>query len=450
MNDSHSLPTHSLEAEQATLGALLFDNKALSRIEDVLTEDDFYSTRHGRIFAAIVRLVGAGKGADALTVGEELATGDTESRVELLQYLVQLLDSVPRTSGIHDYAEKVRDYARRRALIAAADEAAATARSEPDTGAAIDAITSTFATLLRAQVSDAPTPIAEVAIECLDHSSELQNGTAASGWPIQIPWLNRALNGGFKPGSLYVLAARPSVGKSSLAQSFGLVTSVAGLPTAFLSLEMTKLEVGQRGVANMGGVSYQALQTGTMSDEEWGRAVDATEALSKISFYIDATPSLTLRQVRAKAKSVKGLKILIVDYLQLMAGTRRDGNRNAEVEEISRGLKALAKELGIAVLALAQLNRQVESRGENKRPRLSDLRDSGAIEQDADVVMFIWPVRDLVDAEGRMIIGLGIDKNRQGRLGEIGLDFFGDTQRWSQSSDDIRPVPPVRSRGNDL
>ena len=167
------------------------------------------------------------------------------------------------------------------------------------------------------------------------------------------------------------------------------------------------------------------------------------ERLARLPFFVDDQPALMLRDIRIKAKSVKGIKVLILDYLQLCASTRRDGNRNSEIEEISRGLKTLAKELGIAVIALSQLNRDVEKRA-NKRPMLSDLRDSGAIEQDADVVMFVWPVREF-EGEGRRILGLGIDKNRQGRLGEVGLDFYGDTQRWGESTADIRP--PVQARG---
>ena len=173
-----------------------------------------------------------------------------------------------------------------------------------------------------------------------------------------------------------------------------------------------------------------------MKDDDWSRASDAMEKLAHLPYFVDDQPALTLREIRMKAKSIKGLKVLILDYLQLCAGSRRDGNRNSEIEEISRGLKALAKELGIAIVALSQLNRDVERRA-SKRPTLSVLRDSGAIEQDADVVMFMWPVREF-ESEGRRVIGLGIDKNRQGRLGELGLDFFGDTQRWAESTADIR------------
>ena len=260
--------------------------------------------------------------------------------------------------------------------------------------------------------------------------------------------LDRLLNG-LRAGGLYILAARPSVGKSSFAESIALVLAGNGLPVLFCSMEMAEGEVADRAIANLGGVSYSALLTGQMDAVDWQHSTEAIEALSRMPFHVDDEPALTLRSIRAKARSIKGLRLLVIDYVQLAASTRRDGNRNSEIEEISRGLKALAKELGIAVLALSQLNRDVEKRT-NKRPGLSDLRDSGAIEQDADVVMFLWPVRDFTETEGRKILGLGIDKNRQGRLGEIGLDFYGDNQRWAQSTADIRNTPPARGNGGDL
>ena len=223
----------------------------------------------------------------------------------------------------------------------------------------------------------------------------------------------------------------------------------AGLSTLFLSLEMLEGEVTDRGVSSAGRVSYGAILTGTMDRENWSRTTEALDQFGRLPFRIDDQQALTLREIRIKAKSIKGLKVLVLDYLQLCAGagTRRETNRNSEIEEISRGLKALAKALGIAVLALSQLNREVGQRS-NKRPRLSDLRDSGAIEQDADVVMFLWTVREF-EAEGRRVIGLGIDKNRQGRLGEISLDSYGDTQRWGESTAAIRPPVAPRGQRND-
>ncbi len=447
MNAPTKLPTYSIEDERAVLGALLTDNRLLGRLQG-LAESDFYGSRNANAFAAISRLIASGEVADVLTVRQQLATGNEEADREMVGYLVELVDAVPSLSNVRAYAAAVRKHAERRALITAADEAQSLAWTEPDTTLAVDTITTRFGALLRKSSAKGPRTLAEIALERMEYYTALEEGSVVPGWSTGLPWLDRTLNGGLRAGSLYILAARPSVGKSSFAQSMGITLAGAGLPTLFLSMEMGESEVADRGVANLARVSYSALLTGKMSGDDWNRASEALERMAKLSFRVDDQPQLKLSEIRAKAKSVKGLKVLVVDYLQLSDSTRKDGNRNSEIEAISRGLKALAKELQCAVIALSQLNRDVEKRS-SRRPTLSDLRDSGAIEQDADVVMFLWPVSD-VDAHGRRLLGLGIDKNRQGRLGEIGLDFDGDTQRWEQSSKDIRPGVSARSKGGDL
>ena len=438
----------SCEAEQSVLGGLLLDNSAWDRAADIVVERDFYSAQHRMIFAAMAQMIVACKPADVITVFEALQRVGKAEDSGGMPYLNSLAQSVPSASNMRRYAEIVREHAARRALIATADEALTLTRQQGNLGETIDRITTMFGELQRHQVRKMPRAIADIAIERLDHYTALEEGSVIAGWPTHIPALDARLNGGLRAGGLYILAARPAVGKSSFAQSLGLALAGDDLPTLFLSLEMGDTEVADRGVASAGRVSYSALLTGKLNDDGWGRASEAMERLGRLPFFVDDQPALTLRDIRIKAKSVKGLKVLILDYLQLCAGTRRDSNRNSEIEEISRGLKALAKELGIAVIALSQLNRDVEKRG-NKRPALSDLRDSGAIEQDADVVMFLWPVREF-EAEGLRIIGLGVDKNRQGRLGDVGLDFYGDTQRWGESEADIRPPVPSRSHKDDL
>lgn len=437
----------SNEAEQGVLGAVLFDNRAWDRIADLLVEADFYSPAHREAFAAIGRLIVSGHPADAITVSDELLQAPAAASIDLA-YLNGLAQSVPSAANARRYAEVVRKHAARRSLIATLDEALLTAREQPDVAGAVDEISTKLGQLQLGRSTAAPRSIAEIAVGRVEHYEALERGEVAAGWPTHIPALDARLNGGLRAGSLYILAARPSVGKSSLAQRLGLGLAGDGLPTLFLSMEMDATEVADRAVASSGRVSYSALLTGKMDHEHWARATEAIEHLARLPFHVDDEPALTLRAIRAKAKSIRGLKVLIVDYLQLCAGRRRDGNRNSEIEEISRGLKALAKELGLAVIALSQLNRDVEKRA-TRRPTLSDLRDSGAIEQDADVVLFLWPVREF-DNEGRRVLGLGIDKNRQGRLGEIGLDFFGDTQRWQQSTADIRSEPAPRPRRDDL
>jgi replicative DNA helicase len=442
------IPPHSVEAEQSVLGGLLLDNRAWDRAGDLLTRGDFYRSEHRLIFEAIGELITAAKPADVITVFERLQRAGKGDDCGGMVYLNALAQSVPSAANMRRYAEIVRERAVLRCVISTADEAQKLAWESDDAGATIDRITTLFGELQRGQVRKVPRSIGEIALERVDHYAALADGTVTAGWPTHIPGLDSRLNGGLRPGGLYILAARPSVGKSSFAQSIGLTLASDELPTLFLSLEMGDTEVADRSVASTGRISYGGLLTGKITDEGWGRASEALERLGRLPFFVDDQSALTLRDIRVKAKSIKGLKVLILDYLQLCAGTRRDGNRNSEIEEISRGLKSLAKDLGIAVIALSQLNRDVEKRA-NKRPSLSDLRDSGAIEQDADVVMFLWPVREF-DGEGRRILGLGVDKNRQGRLGDVGLDFYGDVQRWGESTADIRPTVPSRSPKDDL
>jgi replicative DNA helicase len=446
--DALRTPPHSIEAEQSVLGGLLIDNRSWDRVGDLLTDRDFYRVEHRLIYSAVATLAGAGQPADVITVFETLQRLGKADDVGGLKYLNSLAQSVPSATNMRRYGEIVRECAVMRAVINATGEASTLAWAGDDAGATLDRITTLFGALQRQQVQKLPRSIAEIALERIDHYTALEEGTATSGWPTHIEVLDARLNGGLRAGSLYILAARPSVGKSSFAQNIGLALASDGLPTLMLSLEMTEDEVADRGVANLGKVSYSALLTGTRNHEKWTRASEAIDRFSRLPFFVDDQAALTLRDIRTKAKSVKGLKVLILDYLQLCASTRRDGNRNSEIEEISRGLKALAKELGIAVIALSQLNRDVEKRAV-KCPNLADLRDSGAIEQDADVVMFLWPVREF-ETEGRRIVGLGIGKNRQGRLGEVGLDFYGDTQSWSESTADIRPQPQGRPHQGDL
>ena len=442
------VPPHSIEAEQSVLGGLLLDNTAWDRAGDLLTERDFYRHEHQLAFGAIGALINANKPADVITVFEQLQRTGKGDDCGGMPYLNALAQSVPGSANMRRYAEIVRERSAWRALIAATGEASTLAWRADDYSGTIDRITTMLGDLQRGQVRKMPRSIGDIAMERIDHYSDLEQGIATAGWPTHIPALDARLNGGFRPGGLYIVAARPSVGKSSFAQSIGQGQAADGRPTLFLSMEMIEAEVADRGVASAGRVSFSALLAGKMTTEDWSRSCESMEILGKLPFFVDEESSLTLRDIRIKAKSIKGLKVLIVDYLQLCTSTRRDGNRNSEIEELSRGLKALAKDLDIAVIALSQLNRDVEKRA-NKRPTLSDLRDSGAIEQDADVVIFLWPVREF-EGEGRRIVGLGIDKNRQGRLGEFGLDFHGDTQRWGESTADIRPVVPTRSAKEDL
>lgn len=446
--DMKSMLPWSQEAEQSTIGALLSNCQIAYEKAQPLEARQFFDPCHAMIYATIIAMVARKEPVDVVTVFENLKSTGNDDDAGGLLYLHQLEQSVPSAHNAHRYAKTVRDKAQHRALLEMADKALDVAsETGGDVVTKLDTITSMFGKLQRQQLTKIPRSMAEIALQRTEHYEALQAGTAISGWPTHIPRLDDLLNGGFRPGSLIILAARPSVGKSSFAQWLAQVMAMAGLKTLFLSLEMPEGEVADRTVASVGHINYSALLTGRMDSEHWARASEALDAPGLHYLYVDDQAGLTLMDIRVKAKQVPELKVLILDYLQLCAGNGgKDANRNTEIEQISRGLKTLAKELGITILALSQLNRQVEQRA-NKRPMLSDLRDSGAIEQDADVVMFLWPVREL--SGGDQLIGLGLDKNRQGRHGDLGLHFVGSMQRWGQSTESLIPPrqPGTRVRG---
>lgn len=438
MNNLANMLPWSQEAEQSILGGLLLDcQRGFDRVQP-LEPQHFFDARHGDIYRVIRQLIAKRQPVDVITVFESLRDEGKSDEAGGLPYLNSLAQYVPSAAHVHRYAAIIRDKAMRRALLEAADQALEVASlADGDMASKLDKITSLFGSLQRQQVAKVPRTLAEVALERTAHYEDLQAGRAISGWPTHLALLNIQLNGGLRPGCLYYQAARPGVGKTSLSLD---IAAKAGLRTLFLSQEMTSEQLADRGVANVGRVRYAALQNGSLEPDDWARVVDAIESPSLKEIYIDDQGSLTLSDIRAKAKMVPGLQLLVLDYLQLCAGSAGAGaNRNAEIEQISRGLKSLAKELGIAVLALSQLNRQVEQRT-NKRPVLSDLRDSGSIEQDADAVMLLWPVRDLgTDAK---LIGIDIAKNRQGRTGEIALHFNGETQTWGISTESLQLTGP--------
>jgi replicative DNA helicase len=436
----------SSEAEQSVLGALMLDAGAFDRVGDLLKAADFFAQSHRAIYEAITSLALAHKPADIITVWQALLDARQGEHVDGgMAYLNALSASVPSAANIRRYAEIVREKSLQRTLATRADEAVTIALgSEGSIGDKVSRVVGLFSDLQRQQLRKIPRALSEIAIERTDYYQAVESGERTPGWPTHIPRLDRMLSGGLQPGRLYILAARPSVGKSSFAQSLGLSLANDGRRVLFLSQEMSNSEVADRGVANVGHVSYSELLEGKLSGDGWGRVSEAMDRLVRMPFYVDDQPSLTLSEIRGKAQQVKP-EVLILDYLQLCNyEAARGASTNDALGNVSRGLKALSKDLGIAVLALSQLNRNIETRAV-KRPTMADLRDSGAIEQDADVILFLWPVREFDD---RRIVGLGVDKNRQGKPGEFGLDFWGDYQRWGESTADIRPQEKPR-RGSD-
>lgn len=438
MNREPDIETHlrqppwSETAEQSVLASLLLDNAAWDRVGDILTPGDFYSQQHKLVYTAIGRLVNACKPADVVTVFELLKAKNEHENAGGLAYINALASSVASAANVRRHAEIVADRALRRRLIAVCDEAAIAAFGSDETAAVVDRIGAAFALLERRQQKRGPKLLSDLMPSRLDRISALERGEVPAGIATGIPRLDRMLSGGMRDGAVYVLAARPSVGKSSFAQAVGLHVAAESGPVLMLSQEMPDTEVADRALSNLGGVDFGSLQTGKLAGDEWGRLTAGVERAAELPFYVDDQPALRLLDMRSKARQVKGLRLLIVDYLQLAVG--EGDNRTQEVGAISRGLKALSKELGVPVILLSQLSRKVEERP-GKEPMLSDLRDSGEIEQDADVVLFLWPVREF-EAGGRLV-GLKVDKNRQGRKGRFGLDFNGSLQRWAESTESV-------------
>jgi replicative DNA helicase len=440
------VPPHSLVAEQSVLGAMLMDNAAFDRVADLLLDADFYRHEHRTIFAAAAGLIGANKPADVVTVFERLQSLGKGAEVGGLRYLNELAQSVPGSSAARRYAEIVRERSVMRQLIALCDEAATGAFNpqERTAGTLLDELSTKLRAIETRQLRQVPKLLSEVAVRQVDHISDLAAGNVLPGWPTGIPTLDNLLNGGFKPGKVVVIGARPSVGKSSFAMHLGLKFAADGLTTLMLSQEMPDSELAERAMSNLGQIDYSRLQRGKLHADEWAGLTDATDQIIRLPFYVDDQPALRLADIRAKARMVKGLKVLIVDYLQLSAGSgkgRGESNRNAEIEEITRGCKQLAKELGLSLILLSQLGRDVEKRPD-KRPMLSDLRDSGGIEQDADVVLFLYPGRPFSDVQ--KLVGLDVAKQRGGPLGEVVLAFEGRLQQWHETTAPLKG-PNVRN-----
>lgn len=427
------VPPHSLEAEQSVLGGLLLDNTGWDRAGGLLAEGDFYSRQHRLIYGAIGRLINANKPADIITVGDKL--GDDLAGAGGLSYLNAMAASVPSAANIRRYAEIVREKAVRRKMISLTDEAATAAFGEEDIALTMDKLQTAIGLVERGADHKAPRPLEQILTRRLDRLNDIHTGEddSAGGHATIFPRLNDLLNGGLRGGKVYVIAARPSVGKSALAQAIGLhAARVHGDPTLFLSQEMPEDELGDRALSNLGAIDFGRLQSGRLQDIDWGRLSEAVETGASIPFYVDDEGGLNIAAIRRKARAIRGLKVLILDYLQLSEAMGDHSNRNGAIEEISRGLKKLAKDLDCSVIVLSQLNRKVEERT-HKRPIMSDLRDSGAIEQDADVIVFLFPLKTRENGECQEV-GVSVDKNRQGKKGEFAVNFWGAHMAWGEST----------------
>ena len=436
------VPPHSIEAESSVLGGLLLDNSAWDRVADLINDSDFYRYEHRLAYSAIAALVNASKPADVVTVFEHLQNLGKADEAGGLAYLNSLAQYVPSAANIRRYAEIVRERAILRKLIAASDEIATNAfnpQGKPVAKILDEAEQKVFKIGEEgSRMKDGFQSMDTLVVDLLDRVQEMaDNPMDVTGVPTGFIDLDR-MTSGLQAGDLVVLAARPSMGKTAFA--INIAEHVAlneGLPVAVFSMEMGASQLAVRIVGSIGRINQGHLRTGKLTDDEWPRLTEAIEKLRTVSLHIDETPGLTPSELRANARRLARqcgkLGLIVVDYLQLMSGSSASGgdNRATELGEISRGLKMLAKELQCPVIALSQLNRSVEQRTD-KRPMMSDLRESGAIEQDADIIMFIYRDeyynRETCKEPGVAEIIIG--KQRNGPTGTVKLAFLNMLTRF--------------------
>ena len=457
------VPPHSIDAESSVLGGLLLNNDAWDRVGDLLVDGDFYRYEHKLIYAAIGQLVNACKPADTVTVYEQLQGIGKHEEVGGLPYLASLANSVPSAANIRRYAEIVREKSVIRKLISTGDEIITTAFN-PD-GKTLEQILDEAEQKLLA-VGDAGSRLKQgfqsidnLVVQVLDRVQELADRPEElAGTPAGFVDLDR-MTAGMHGGDLIILAARPSMGKTALALNIAEHVALnEGLPVAVFSMEMGAAQLATRVLGSIGQIDQQHLRTGRLNDDEWPRLTEAIEKMRQTALHIDETGGLTISELRANARRLARqcggkLGLVVVDYLQLMTvpgGGKSEENRATAVGDISRGLKLLAKELNCPVIALSQLNRGVEAR-QNRRPMMSDLRESGAIEQDADVIMFIYR-DDYYNKDSREpgVAEIIVSKQRSGPTGTVRLAWLSHFTRFENLAPgylrDLELRPPSKPR----
>ncbi len=442
------VPPHSLEGEQSVLGGLLLDNSAWDRVGDLLVESDFYRYEHRLIYAAIVNLIACNKPADVITTFGALQAAGKAEEVGGLVYLNSLSQSVPSAANARRYAEIVRERALLRKLITVGDSIA-TRCFNPGASTALQLLDEAGAEIYRVSEEGAAgqagaVAIQDVVVQVMDGIQDMhyKGGAEVTGVPTGFTDLDRVLCG-LNAGDLLVLAARPSMGKTSFALNIAEHVAVKEhLPVVVFSMEMGAAQLAVKMVGSIGKIQQQHLRKGTLNDFEWGALTDAAEKLRQTQVFIDESPALGAGEIRARARRLARqcgkLGLIVIDYLQLMAGAAGEENRATEIGSITRALKGLAKELSCPVLALSQLNRSVEQRTD-KRPVLSDLRESGAIEQDADIIMFIY--RDDYYNKQSLTPGVAeiiVAKNRNGPTETVQLVFLKPMTKFDNLAKDYR------------
>lgn len=432
------VPPHSIEAEQSVLGSLLLDNRAWDRVIDYVTDEDFYRPEHRSIFAAIGHLAGRNQPFDVITISEVLKSQNLIEKVGGEAYLFELVNNTPSAANVTAYAEIVRDRSILRQLIETATDIAdhALAPDGRDVKELLDDAEREVFKIADQNVRGAgPVAINKLLGKAVDRIDKLsQRDGELTGISTGFVDFDQ-MTAGLQPGDLIIIAGRPSMGKTSFAMNIAEHASIKeAKPVLVFSMEMPSESLTLRMLSSLGRIDQHKVRTGKLSDDDWPRITSAVSVLSEAKMYIDDTPAMTPGEVRSRARRLArehgGLSLIVLDYLQLMRSPGNNENRSVEVSEISRSLKAIAKELEVPVIALSQLNRSLESRSD-RRPVMSDLRESGSIEQDADLIAFIY--RDEVyneDSPEKGIAEIIIRKQRNGPIGEFRVTFHGKYTRF--------------------
>jgi replicative DNA helicase len=437
--DALKVPPQSIDAEQSVLGGLLLDNQRWDSIADRISVDDFYRREHRLIFKAIAALSEENSPADVITVSEHLeSTGELESAGGL-SYLGSLANNTPSAANVAAYADIVRERSILRQLLNVARDVTETAYNPEgrSAGEVLDLAEKKIFDISeqRARRRGGVESIATILTKTVDRIDELYRTQGSiTGVPTGFTDLDDKTSG-LQPSDLVIIAGRPSMGKTTLAINMAENAAVGHkIPVAIFSMEMPGTQLAMRMMASLGRINSHRLRTGKLDDEDWPRLTSAVTLLSDAPIFIDDTPALTPMELRARSRRIKrehGLGLIIVDYLQLMqAADANNENRATEISAITRSLKSLAKELSVPVIAMSQLNRSLESRTD-KRPVMSDLRESGAIEQDADVILFIY--RDEVyneDSPDKGTAEIIIGKQRNGPIGKVKMTFLGEYTKF--------------------
>ena len=432
---------HSIEAEQSVVGAMLMDKDAILTAAEIVSGQDFYQTAYGVIFDSMVELFNEGKPVDLVTLQERLKEKDVPPEIASLEFVRDLVSAVPTSANVKYYAQIVADKSMLRKLIKLNDEISNTCYAGKESLEAIlETTEKSMFQLLQQRNTGEYVPIRQVVLNALDRieKASKSKGTV-TGIPTGFIDLDYKLSG-LQPSDLILVAARPSMGKTAFVLNIAqYVAFKKDRATAIFSLEMSKEQLVNRLFSLESQVDAQALRTGNMKDSDWEKLIEGAGIIGKSKLIIDDTPGISVSELRSKCRKYKlehGLDLIIIDYLQLMTGSvgKRSESRQQEISEISRSLKGLARELNVPVIALSQLSRAVESRPD-KRPMLSDLRESGAIERDADVVMFIY--RDEYynkDSEYKKQAEIIIAKQRNGPVGTVHLAWLGEYTKFANLS----------------